>query len=696
MLDKFVTKSKKNTTLLIVMGYFLISVILSIKVLLHNGVINNGDLSYSTQPGLYKDLFRYLFSDYGSLNNLENFNRPLINLVNYLIVIIFKDPIWVPRLTYIIYNFVGLVSFHFSAKGIIKYISGIKLPNIFLFLGSLLFIMSPWVMAHSQANLFWLAYVLTPIFIYLGTKFIFCKQIRYVIIAAIVLTFIGSTPQYLLFSCVFLFIWQLVLCLFLEKIEVKKFILWWIGLLTFYCLFNLNYLIPTLIILLNKAPISPGYVLTRDMFYEFGSHFKAVNILNGTQFWTSDVKEPLNFINDNIVKAARILWLLPLIILFFKKNNRYIILLIISLLPLTVSEFYNYFIFLFFSLPFVSWFFRDPSKLVYIFWLFIPLAIILSLYLIQKQLRSKTVTYIIVVAFLVALFLGVANQVYVFYFSRIVPTPLEESYEELNQFLTSPEYKDGRIILLAPYHYAMGKNKIMFETSFVWAQDKIVSHINHYFPVPSIGYYHFTLRNWQSSVYKEIYPEFGPADPNSSIPSDLGKNYLSKINVRYLVFHNDILGGENQGEKAIQIISEKTDLKFLRKFGKYIYLFENPYYKEMIYANEPDSIGQIQKINPTEYKFSANIKSDKPVIFFAQNFDYLWTMKINGHTYKPIESKDMDLTQFEINEKGELTGEIYYLPQKYYEIGFVASSLILVISIAGLLIVSYKNKKMEA
>lgn len=288
------------------------------------------------------------------------------------------------------------------------------------------------------------------------------------------------------------------------------------------------------------------------------------------------------------------------------------------------------------------------------------------------------------------------QRIYSDFYNHFKKIIVPNEYLELNKFFLENDGKDinnSKSIFVAPFYYGMWKNYNQFETSYTWAPNKTASRfIEVSTTKPSIWYYHITFRNWENTLYKKIYPEYSQLDPNKNIPNDIWKNYLAKANIKYLIYHNDIVWAQEKWNEAIKILKNETDLVFVKSFWDFMYLFKNPYVKPILYTANNDQIN-INKINPTKYTF--NWYSTGNYLYFAQTYDPFWILSINGKEIKPEKAFDIDLIKYNISWIKNLNGEINYFPQKYYEIWLRISIpfFILLLSYLGYDVIKNKRRR---
>ena len=670
-------------------------------------IISHADVGafYGTGHRL-TDLTRYLFNDYGSIGNMENFNTTL--LVKPLLLVLTAFHIASAVNLYRLATLVYLLTSYFSATAFLKWAfhrkSSLTTPQLRLaqFVGACFFSFSPYTLNVYPAGGFWLAYALTPIFVVLVYRLIEEPlSVRVTVGLALVVSLMVVGTQYLLFSLLIAFFifavestrralqptsWRI----YLRSLPLK------LGVLTLLVLMlNLNWILPTVDLYIHGQSISPGYKVSLSSIANFGQNSTLLNTAISADSYVQVQEHIFSWLTAYSPGALLLRYALvifSLIGLFGRRrflNRRFFF---------TMSALF--FLFWAFSLGLrnplygqivfhsplspIGWVLNSPTKLTYFLWVIYALGFTMA---VEKLLEVR---WSMIQRLAVPVLIGLAilpsfNKLYSFFDYYSVPTNLPAEYKQLYAFLArTPHPGSVKVAFLAPFSYGYYQNSFHFEDSFTWDSSRLAGQvIEQSSPVPSVGYWHFTFRYWQTGLYHKIYPEFTVANPNAAIPHDIGERYLSVANVKYLVYHNDIVGATAAGRDAVDKLKH-TDLHFLGKFGKDIYLFENPYVKPLLYVDGGDGSLTFTKVDPTHYRFSAELASPKVRIHFAQAYDPFWIMNVDGHTIKPKKDGSIDLISFSPGvthvdpltgnglKSGGLysfTGEISYLPQRAYWVG---------------------------
>ncbi|WP_330999823.1 carbohydrate binding domain-containing protein [Archaeoglobus neptunius] len=214
-----------------------------------------------------------------------------------------------------------------------------------------------------------------------------------------------------------------------------------------------------------------------------------------------------------------------------------------------------------------GWVFRVPSKISYLVWL--VYASLCSILLMEIRNKYKKNIIIVIVYIVLSFSLLVGNMVVEFFGFYYAPVKIPSEYYDLNDWL-SHQSGDFKVIYLAPYFAGMNKNKLKYETSFTWNPERLAGNV---FPrsssKPSIGFYHYMSR-WPT-FYKMFYP-----DKLTRVDK-----YLQLVNVRYLIYHNDIVGAQRQAKEDLEKLN-RSNLKLVKTFSNFIYVYENKNYSEPV------------------------------------------------------------------------------------------------------------------
>lgn len=183
----------------------------------------------------------------------------------------------------------------------------------------------------------------------------------------------------------------------------------------------------------------------------------------------------------------------------------------------------------------------------------------------------------------------------------------------------------------------------------------------------------------------------GRATDNLDFKDNSLASELAKLNVRYIILHNDVdweFNGSVSPENTEEYLKKQNGIYKFASFGKLdIYKIEFPENIDLIYS--PDTILTYEKISNTNYQI--NIKDAKHpfLIYFLEQFDNLWEAYINNEKIEDHSRVYSYANAWRIDKKGEYVVIIKYKPQEVFEKGlkftYFALILIFLIMIFSLL-----------
>jgi hypothetical protein len=670
-------------------GFALISVLFNLRNLFSEGIPVHGDLTFPWSLTNYLNNYLYLFTDSGSVSNFESVDRALVLLpLSALAHILGLGTDFVHLAVFLAVPFISMTTAYFLNRYVVDRMSEKSVGILPIFFASIVYGLSPWVMEQMQAYLFWLAYALTPALVLLSFKFIERPNWRSALGIALVMSLIAATPHYLAFSIVILIlVWTLSNVLWPRRSlrdpnHVKKTLGWGLLATLAFVAINAYWLFPLSVAFASAGAIGPGYEATSAMTEMFSTNSSLLNVMRGYDQWIIwyAADQRMGFVFSPLWVAVSLF--LPavaistLLIPSVRRSKEIRVLAMLGamfgFLALgTTTPIYDWLVF---DAPLISnvgWLLRVPGKLSYVPWLFYTAAFAwIFSHLLQIPRRSIGITACVV---LVASLMVVLLPKAIIYFSDYyAPVKKPHSYQQLETFLASEGETHVRVIYLAPYASAFGRNRLRFETSFKWAPGHLAAATPvHSSPLPSIGYYHLTLRDWQVTLFRRL---------ESEIPADVGRRLLSRVGVKYLVYHNDIVAGQPQAKRDLRDL-RSSDLTMEREFGN-ISVWSNPF-ESSIFGNGSDRLDE-EKLDPTRYR----IDLSDPIlgeIEMGQPYDPLWVARWREEEFLPRKTSDGYMA-FDL--PAGATGEIKveYRPQDAYEVGLKLSAASLTIVVLVLLL----------
>jgi len=670
-------------------GFALVSVLLNIRNLLSDGIPVHGDLTFPWPLTNYLNNYLYLFTDSGSVSNFESVDRALVLLPLSALAHFFGlGTEFIHQAVFLAVPFISMTTAYFLNRYVVDRMSENRVGILPIFLASLVYALSPWVIEQMQAYLFWLAYALTPALVLLSFKFIEKPNWRSAIGITLLMSLIAATPHYLAFSIVIvILVWALSHVLrprrsVRDPNYLKKTLGWGLLATLVFVAVNAYWLFPLSVAFASDGAIGPGYEATSAMTEMFSTNSSLLNVMRGYDQWIVwyVTDERMGFVFNPLWVAISLI--LPavaigtLLIPSVRRSKEIRVLAILGatfgFLALgTTTPIYDWFVFDAPLISSVGWLLRVPGKLSYVPWLFYTAAFAwIFSHLLQIPRRSIGITACVVLV--ASLMVVLLPKAIIYFYDYYAPVQKPQSYEELETFLAAEGESHDRVIYLAPYASAFGRNRLRFETSFKWAPGHLAAATPvHSSPLPSIGYYHLTFRDWQVTLFRRL---------ESGIPADVGRRLLSPVGVKYLVYHNDIVAGQPQAEKDLRDL-RSSDLTMEREFGN-ISVWSNPF-ESSIFENASDRLDEV-KLDPTRYR----IDLSDPIsgkIEMGQPYDPLWVARWREEEISPRKTSDGYMA-FDL--PAGATGEIKveYRPQDAYEIGLKLSAASLALVVLVLLL----------
>jgi hypothetical protein len=661
---------------------------LDARLLLTPGGPEHGDISYPWSTANLSQFAKYTFNQYSSTSNLENVDRALLFVpVTDTMRLLGLSPGYLHKFIFIALPLVSLIATYKLCALVANQVS--ESPSTFACLfGSVLFTVSPWVLEQVQADLFWLAYALTPALLLSVWSAFQIPSVFSGIKVAIIVAIIASTPQYLIFTSLLLlamFVWRI------RHPEVsdapqRQLYLWATGVVGATMLLSSSWLLPTGAVLYNGYAISPGYTNDQQTVAMFSRNSTGTNVLRGFDQWITWYQGDQRLRVEQSGVAVILTALVPLVaygVLLVPRVRALPLLRIIASVATAFAVLglgtrigiYDWLIFKAPVLNSFGWVLRVPGKLTYLLWVFYAPAIAVAGTLLLERFPVKAKRARAVPFFLLAVMLLLVPgwKALIFFNHYYLPVGQPTPYKELGAALAADKLA-GRAMYLAPYADGFGRNSLGYETSPTWNPSRLSAATPALSsPVPAIGYYHLTYRDWQESLYAQV----------NAVPAQrLGSELLAPSNIRWLVYTDDIVGAAAEGARELQRL-EHSDLKLVNVFGGYIYLFQVAAVAPMV-RDTSDSLS-VKQVDPTRYDLLWKGQSASAThITFAQPLDSLWIIKSGSTIVHGTAAPDGRSMVFTLPAGHRGKARLEYLPQSYYEAGLNITAA----SVAGLALLS--------
>ena len=183
-------------------------------------------------------------------------------------------------------------------------------------------------------------------------------------------------------------------------------------------------------------------------------------------------------------------------------------------------------------------------------------------------------------------------------------------------------------------------------------------------------------------------------------------SFLQERSVKYIIVPYDSEGEifmtdrKYDEDKYLQTIMVLRDIGWLREnkeFGK-IKVFELPSAQDHFWSEKENLVSKIKYINPTLYEVEVKNARKGDTVVFAENYDSYWYAirkedKTNNQMAGGIQATPYEtrLNSFILKDDGDYTLEIFYLPQKWVNIGLFVSGATLIVSFF-IIVYTYRKK----
>lgn len=190
---------------------------------------------------------------------------------------------------------------------------------------------------------------------------------------------------------------------------------------------------------------------------------------------------------------------------------------------------------------------------------------------------------------------------------------------------------------------------------------------------------------------RQKYGFFEPLHPSLESKTLPSRDYLSDLSIRYVVvpddtdseiFLKDRKYSKDIFQKTINNIEKASWLKKVDGFGK-IAVFENSNYKEHFWSPSENLKITYTYVNTAKYKVKLQNANKGDLLVFSEGYDQNWEARINslrsssGQAKLKIQSSKFEgrLNSFVLPVNGSYDLEVYFIPQKFADIGIIVSSI---------------------
>ncbi len=347
--------------------------------------------------------------------------------------------------------------------------------------------------------------------------------------------------------------------------------------------------------------------------------------------------------------------------------------------------------------------------------LIIPIIAFASILLIGKEKKHKKIILLFSSIGLIGAFLAKGanepfGEVYLFMFERF---PGFQMFRDPTKFyvLTALSYS-----ILIPYtlesiYIKLRKIKKIFSTGFlvfsgllfiILLWPAISGQLGGTFKTVNIPNDYVKLENFLrqgKSFYRTLWvPDIQrfayftnnrPAVSYDRYKPKLSAENLRRLSIKYVIVPYDVNGeifvtdrkfDNVKYLKTIEIIEKVDGLFEIDRFGK-VKVYEVPDPQPHFWSEKKGLIGNVEVKNPTHYRVDILDAEAGDELVFAESFDAFWfarktetlDRKIDLSTSLPSNPHQLKLNSFTLREAGNYTLDVFYLKQKYVEVGGMIS-----------------------
>jgi len=608
------------------------SIIILSEVLFRNGLVFYGDLSFPItiesysnviqMPNAYPNMeFTYMLPFFASASALHFSIETLTKLM--LLVGLFLTGF----LTYLAVNKI-LKDLQYAKKARIVLVS---------LVASYFYMLNPWSMDSVGHYFSWTSYALAPLVLLLAIKLTQQNKLNYklIFLTSLVLSISSTSPFGALSNTMLLFSWifysAVLTALSRQYSKIAVYFKVLVLTLSLYLLFNAHWILPYITSSMTQI-VKPQYLLSWQVVEMLSRNSNFLNVIRLVANWWPQVQYwPSSPFYIPWILAGLILPLSALTVLLIRKDKYTVyfsFMCILSILPSMGSNgpFSQMYRWMVFDAPFsnaIGWVFRDPNKwnsltaLAYSFLLGILFSEILSYNFkpininfvskfryFTKYLKSVLIVLLIILS----LTLYVGPTVYAYFTQIYTPVNVPQEYYRVNEWLKK-QNGDFRVLWLAPLSHGILVNG---QLVYSWAPNKPYSS---------------GIDSWSSSK-----PSMATDTPEAQRFTDFlyelimkghVDKYLIPLGVKYIIYHNDILGAEIQGQLDIQsLMNQKEELELVwHKDKGFIYVFQVHSYPVRISSSSRTLlvVGGVNSLTMLYSIMSLNF-SDTSILFLEQKF----------------------------------------------------------------------------
>ncbi|MFQ6126429.1 MAG: carbohydrate binding domain-containing protein [Candidatus Heimdallarchaeota archaeon] len=553
------------------------------RVLFTNGLVMYGDLIFPSPVERFLSYYTYpLWSPYGSFSAL--FALPRLPTVAFTVgtasVLNISMETFAKAYLLGCLILIGLSMYYATNTLLKEYGKDKKTAFIAAIIAALVYMLNPWSLARFSHIWLLLGYALTPLLLVCFIKALKNHRIKDFIAVALLWVLISASPAYAIFAGMLILSWLAFSILFriktISKSEVLNNFRSTLLIILFYCIFSAFWIVPYVFSSATPEHVYSETYITDESLNLFSRNSNVLNVIRLMGYWAVNVNYSPSF------QALFYPWLfasfmLPLFAfasLLLNPKNKYALyfsligFLFIFLAKGVQGPLPSSYRWLTFNVPFFE-VFRDPNKwegllaLAFCFMMSFTIQGLLQRGWKNPNFNWKKIIAVLLIFFSFAFF--IAPSVKGWFGSNYIPIKIPEEYYIVNNWLAN-QSGDFKVSWLPEYRGRGTTWGSSITGPFeIWSSNR--PNLGHIEPsTPSTAYYYEYIYSESLLGNKTVY--FG--------------KYLNPTNTRYVLFHDDIVGAEEEADIAIANFNEQKDLKFVKQEGFY-YIFEDNDYAPFIF-----------------------------------------------------------------------------------------------------------------
>jgi hypothetical protein len=593
-------KSSKNIqTVLALLFFAVVSTLMFLKPLLETGshfFEIAGDLIVPIGLDNLVLSFYPLWNSQMSQNTFVMLNRLPLFIPLLTFAKLFKlHPMTFMELIWVLSSFIAGVSMYFTASFFLKKTYKAN-QSYAVFVASMVagffYMFNPYVIYRSHHTNMRLVYAFVPLLLLLFLRSLDEGKGKYLVGASLVWAVVTSDPHWLAFGFLLLLscFFYLSSYDFYVKRDLKSFVkhFWRFSVITVsYVMLSLYWLLPSLSYSLQKkAAVGPSYVLSPGVVRMLSTQTSLINTVGFRTYWLwnqsygafSQVFQKISTESLTLVFGV-IIFSLSVFALMLKPKNKEVIFFSFSLffwgIFQTGANVYSFpgvrnaYLWIVFKAPFhhlYGFLFRESSKLIVFPILFSALLLSFAIVELVNRIKDRNFTKLSVylLSSLIISFIVISISLLSWplltgdFNGELKPVEIPSQYYQVNKWLEKRK-GDFRVIWMPKYDTRAAS----------WNPKRWTGRFDDFSSFKPT--YSESVKTYYGYLLYIYFKSLNVIQDKKT--NTLGK-FLSFLNIKYLIFHNDVPSLKNRSREALGFLKAQKDL-VLKKSLDFMYVFEN-------------------------------------------------------------------------------------------------------------------------